>query len=209
MGDGMVDLMVVEDESIVAKDIQSSLESMGYSASCVASTGEEAVRLAARHRPDLVLMDIRLPGPMDGIEAAQEISSRYEVPVIFLTAFADEDLIRRACEVGGYGYLMKPFQEREVYASIEMAIAKHRQEQQREERLRHLETEHQRRRGAEQSGMIPICAKCKKIRNREGDWERFETFFSLRFGTQFTHWLCPNCYDEEMEKLHEWDDDPP
>ncbi|NOX56700.1 MAG: response regulator [Planctomycetes bacterium] len=207
MGDDMVDLMVVEDESIVAKDIQSSLESMGYSTSCVASTGEEAILLAARHRPDLVLMDIRLPGRIDGIEAAQEISSRYEVPVIFLTAFADEELIRRACEVGGYGYLMKPFQEREVYASIEMAIAKHRQEQQREARLRQLEGEALPQ--AAPSDIIPVCAKCKKVRTDEGKWEQFEAFFRSRFGAQFTHWLCPNCYDEEMEKLQEWDENPP
>ena len=121
-------ILVVEDESIVALDLENGLKSLGYSVPARASSGEEAIQKAAETRPDLVLMDIQLKGDMDGIEAAGEIRARFDIPVIYLTAFADDDIVRRAGATEPYGYLIKPFEERQLHTSIEMALYKHRME---------------------------------------------------------------------------------
>lgn len=123
-----VRILVVEDESIVAKDIRSSLQSLGYLVAGMASTGEEALAQAAALRPDLVLMDIKLKGEMDGIEAAHRLRSAGPVPVVYLTAYTDDDTLRRAKVSEAFGYLLKPFEDRELRTTIEMALYKHNME---------------------------------------------------------------------------------
>ena len=132
-------VLIVEDEAIVAKTIERRLESLGYSISGIASTGIEAVDLAKKKKPDLVLMDIGLPGKMDGIEAAQEIKDRFGIPVIYLTAYGDETTLRRAQVTEPFGYLMKPFEAGDLYRTIEVAIYKsgmERELRESEERFR-------------------------------------------------------------------------
>lgn len=107
-------ILVVEDESIVALDIRNTLRRLGYQVVGVADTGHEAVSCAADKRPDVVLMDIRLRGSMDGIEAAAAIKSRFKIPVIFLTAQADEATRKRADQIAPIGYLIKPFAKQEL-----------------------------------------------------------------------------------------------
>ena len=120
--------MVVEDESIVSKDIQLSLEKLGYNVVGSADTGEKAISLATTLEPDVVLMDIMLKGDINGIEAAQSIKSEMSVPVIYLTAYADEGTLSRAKITEPYGYIIKPFKEIDIHTSIEMAIYKHNKE---------------------------------------------------------------------------------
>src|SRR5437870_2266745 len=112
-------ILVVEDEAIVAMDINAILRRLGYVILDVLSTGEEAVRSVEEMRPDLVLMDIRLKGEIDGIEAARQIRERITVPIVFLTAHADVSTVERAKEVAPYGYLLKPFDERDLRRVIE------------------------------------------------------------------------------------------
>lgn len=121
-------VLVVEDESIVAKDIQQSLIKLGYHVVGTAPTGERALALAEEFQPDIVLMDIMLKGPMSGIEVAAEVKSRYGIPVIFLTAYADEGTLTRAKVTEPYGYIIKPFKEIDLHTSIEMAMYKHKKE---------------------------------------------------------------------------------
>jgi two-component system cell cycle sensor histidine kinase/response regulator CckA len=121
-------ILVVEDEGIVAKGIQMELQNMGYSVPAVASTGEEALRKTAETLPDLVLMDIALPGDMDGVETTQHIRERFHLPVVYLTAFADEHTLQRAKITEPFGYLLKPYEERELFTTIELALYKHRME---------------------------------------------------------------------------------
>lgn len=121
-------ILVVEDESIVALDIQQRLQRMGYQVVGVAATGEAAIRQAEQARPDLVLMDIKLRGEMDGIEAADTIRNRFHLPVIFLTAFADDTTLQRAAVTEAFGYILKPFEERELAINIEIALYKHEME---------------------------------------------------------------------------------
>lgn len=123
-------ILIVEDEGIVRMDIQQRLLALGYEVVDSASTGEAAIDKAGALQPDLVLMDIKLKGEMDGIQAASIIRKRYHLPVIFLTAFADEETLQRAQVTDAFGYILKPFEERELSINIEMALYKHHTEQQ-------------------------------------------------------------------------------
>ena len=120
-----VKVLVVEDESVVSKDIQESLKGLGYAVCGTASAGEEAIRKAESLQPDLVLMDIVLKGDIDGVEAAETIRSRLHVPVIYLTAYSDEHTLNRAKVTEPSGYILKPFDERELHTTIEVAMYRH------------------------------------------------------------------------------------
>ncbi|MBG1245636.1 hybrid sensor histidine kinase/response regulator [Nostoc sp. NZL] len=123
-------ILVVEDEAIVAKDLQHRLIKFGYTVPAIASSGEEAINKAVEICPDIVLMDIKLKGSMDGIEAAQEIYKRLDIPVIYLTAYADEKTLERAKITEPFGYLLKPFKEKELQINIEITLTKHGLERQ-------------------------------------------------------------------------------
>jgi len=124
-----INVLVVEDESIVSKDIQHSLKKLGYNVVGAASTGEKAIELAISTHPHIILMDIMLKGEMNGIEAADEIRKHLSIPVVFLTAYADESTLSKAKITEPYGYILKPFKEIDLHTTIEMAIYKHGREQ--------------------------------------------------------------------------------
>ena len=121
-------IFVVEDEMIISKDIQRTLISLGYDVVGHAVSGASAIERTRESHPDLVLMDIHIKGDMDGIETASIIGSQLNIPIVYLTAFADSATIERAKETMPYGYLLKPFEERELQTAIEMALYKHRAE---------------------------------------------------------------------------------
>lgn len=123
-----INLMLVEDERIVAFDLKRQLQGFGYTVTSVVASGEQAISQIAADKPDLVLMDIHLEGQMDGIEAAIQIRSRHRTPVIFLTAYAEDDTLRRALDSRPFGYLVKPCEGRELHATIQMAIARREDE---------------------------------------------------------------------------------
>jgi len=125
-----INILVVEDESIVSKDIQNSLRKLGYNIPAAVDTGEEAIVQAEQHKPDLVLMDIMLKGEISGIDAAEQIRNRFDIPVIYLTAYADESTLAKAKITEPYGYIIKPFKEIDLHTSIEMALYKHEKESQ-------------------------------------------------------------------------------
>jgi PAS domain S-box-containing protein len=114
-------IMIVEDEIIVAREVKESLEAEGYQVTSILKRGEDAVSRAGEESPDILLMDIRLKGPMDGIEAASLIRRQFNIPVIFITAHVDDTVIRRACQAMPLGYLIKPLKTRELKAALEIA----------------------------------------------------------------------------------------
>ena len=124
----MANILVVEDESIVGLDIQTRLQRLGYDVPEVVASGEEALVQVEALKPDLVLMDIMLEGEMDGIQTADLVRGRYDIPVVFLTAYSDESTLDRAKITSPYGYLLKPFKDRELYTTIEMGFCKHQVE---------------------------------------------------------------------------------
>ncbi len=134
-------VLIVEDDLITARHVQDCLQALGYSVTAVAVSGSEAIDKAAETRPDLVLMDIRLEGPMDGVEAAGQIGSQFDIPVVYLTAYADEDVLHGAELTEPYGYILKPFEERDLRVTISMALYNHKMKQEltkSEERYRSL-----------------------------------------------------------------------
>jgi CheY-like chemotaxis protein len=124
-------ILVVEDEGIVAQEIKSRLEKSGYTICDVAHDGSTAIARAEALRPDLVLMDIRLKGDMDGIEAAGQIGKRLGIPVVYLTAYTDPATLERAKIKDPFGYVVKPFETRNLMVAIEIALHRHRSESER------------------------------------------------------------------------------
>ncbi len=122
-------ILIVEDEGITGSYIESTLEELGYEVISIEFSAEEALQKVEQETPDLVLMDVKLQGEMDGIEAAGHIRSTYNIPVIYLTAHSNKDILDRAKLTESFGYIIKPFEKKELYSNIEMALYKHRVEE--------------------------------------------------------------------------------
>lgn len=120
-----VNILLVEDERIIALDIKMRLEQFGYTVIGVATSGEEALRIASEEHPNLILMDIHLDSAMTGVEAAQIIYEKDPVPIVFLTAYVDEDTLRQALASEPVGYLLKPFYNHELKDMVELVIEKY------------------------------------------------------------------------------------
>jgi CheY-like chemotaxis protein len=134
-------ILVVEDEVIVAEDLRQGLEKLGYTVTGTVGNGAAALKMIAEDPPDLVLMDIQLNGEMDGIHTAGEIRTLMNVPVVYLTAHSDPGTLARAAKTEPFGFLLKPFEERELFSTIEIALYKHGAERrilESEERYRRL-----------------------------------------------------------------------
>lgn len=129
-GQEIVSILVVEDEIIVAMDLERRLKNLGYTVIGAVDSGEEAITFALEKQPDLVLMDIHLKGSVDGISAAEQIKNRLDIPIIYISAYTDGETLSRAKLTEPFGYLVKPFQERELYSTIEMSLYKARTEKQ-------------------------------------------------------------------------------
>ena len=121
-------ILIVEDEAIVARDIAMQVQALGYEAVGIAANAEQALQLAAQERPNLVLMDVQLSGVVDGIAAAASMRSQFSLPVVFLTAFAADEVLERAKLTEPFGYILKPFTERELSTTLAMALYKHEAE---------------------------------------------------------------------------------
>lgn len=122
-------ILIVEDEIIVAEDIKNILYKEGYEALAVATSGNEAIEIANEQEPDLVLMDIMLEGDIDGIETAQKIKEKHNIPVVYVTAYTDEETVEKAKITEPYGYIIKPFEPVEIHTIIELALYRHKKEQ--------------------------------------------------------------------------------
>jgi signal transduction histidine kinase len=136
---GKAQVMVVEDEGVVGLSLEKKLIELGYDVPAVVVSGEEAIRQALESRPDIILMDIMLKGRTDGIAAASRIRADLDVPIVYLTAYSDPITIERAKATKPYSYLIKPFEERELFATIEMALYKHGMEKELKRHRDHLQ----------------------------------------------------------------------
>ncbi len=134
-------ILIVEDEIIVARDLQMLLEQLGYSKTAVVSTGEKAILYIEEDRPDLIMMDVVLPGEMDGIETSKVIQSEFDIPVIYLTAHRDKMIFERAKETEPFGYLIKPFNNDEIQRVVEISIYRYNAEKERKVLVEELKRE--------------------------------------------------------------------
>jgi two-component system, cell cycle sensor histidine kinase and response regulator CckA len=177
-------ILVVEDEGIVGLDIRQSLEGLGYGDVDLATTGEEALLLAQSRQPDLVLMDIRLGEGMDGIDAAMAMGDYLDSPIIYLTAYTDEPTLERAKLSQPFGYLVKPFDRKELQTTIEMALHKHSMDRHLRERGRWLEA-------TLRSLGKPVVATRPDGR----------ILFMNRLAEALTGWTEADAFDTEVDKV--------
>jgi CheY-like chemotaxis protein len=184
-------LLVVEDDALVAETLSLILRRLGYEVAAIVDNGEEAVKMTFALIPDLVLMDISLRGSMDGAEAARQIRLATGRPVIFLSGHSDPLTLKKARECEPYGFILKPFGERELFVQIDLALHRHRVETERSLARRELEIAHGNLRNLR--GLLPVCAGCKKIQEADGRWQGLEDFFQEHANVELTHGFCPDC----------------
>ncbi len=193
-----IHLLVVDDEPFVNQLIQNQLTNLGYRVSGTAFDGPEAVKLTCQTRPDVVLMDLQMPDPetgrddrLAGLRAAQTIQEECPTPVILLTAHESPELVQQASTAGVGAYLVKPPDPRTIERTITVTLARFEDMME----LRRLNAELQAALAKVKllSGLLPICANCKKIRDDEGYWHQVEVYVQNHSEAEFTHGLCPEC----------------
>jgi diguanylate cyclase (GGDEF)-like protein len=163
-------ILLVEDEGIVAQDMQEALSRIGYHIAGIASEGRQAVAMADMLAPDIVVMDVSLRGEVDGIQAARLMQQRTQMPIIFLTGHSDQETLQRAVTIGPMGYLIKPFQEAELHAAIEVAMHKHRADRElrkRGEMLQNLSLIDELTQIKNRRGFFELAAQALKVAHRE------------------------------------------
>jgi AmiR/NasT family two-component response regulator len=185
--------LIVDDDILVIEAIQESLERIGHTVVGRAADGLQAVEVTRSQRPDVILMDIKMP-KMDGIEAARQIQDCCPTPVVLLTAHETQFLIEQASTAGVGAYLVKPPQARELGRAIAIAMARFEDLME----LRRLNTELQDALVQVKilSGLLPICASCKKIRDDKGSWHQLEVYIRDHSEARFSHGICPVCAEE-------------
>lgn len=173
---GNENVLVVEDEGMIAYHLKDILEKNHFKVSATVASGEEAVHEAYNKNPDIVLMDINLGGEMDGIDAAKKIRDDFNIPVVFLTAYGDDKTLEKARNADPYGYILKPFNERELIIVVDIAVHKHKNEK-----------------NVNLKGILSVCAKCSKIRNEDGRWDEMIEYIMKHSEARFSHSICPDC----------------
>ncbi len=193
-------VLVAEDDYLVGEMVRSLLEREGYEVVGEASGGDEAVKLTREIQPDVVIMDIEMPGG-NGLDACGQIQEVCPTPVVILTAYGDDELLRRAGQKGAGAYLIKPPRERDLDRAITIAMARfddlrklRKLNEQLQQALREVRT---------LSGLLPICAACKKIRDDEGYWHDVEEYISSHSDTEFSHGICPDCSKRLYPTYHQ------
>ena len=184
-------ILVVEDDKNVAAVLEARLESFGYDVCDIAATGLKAIDSAMRLDPDLILMDILLEGDMNGIEAADKINAQSNVPIIFLTCLNDPVVLERAIDTNPYGYLVKPYDNAALKSAIEITLIRHQADREKEELIAKLEDALLQVKRL--SGLLPICASCKRIRDEGGAWQQIEDYIAVHSEADFSHGICPEC----------------
>jgi CheY-like chemotaxis protein len=195
---GKEQILIAEDDATVAQELKCRLESLGYEVIGITHYAEQAIVLAERLKPDLVLMDIQLAGEMDGIQAAEQIR-KIQVPLVYVSGCCDTTVLQRAQLTEPYGYILKPYRTADLRISVEMSIQRHRAEQQREWLLKRFQEVLASVKTL--TGRLSICCYCKKIRDEAGNWPEVETYVMQHSEACFTHGMCPDCFTRIKERI--------
>jgi DNA-binding NarL/FixJ family response regulator len=210
-------ILIVEDDAILAINLRIMISLMGYTVVGPLATGELAVKFLSKNSVDLVLMDIALAGSMNGIAAAEIISRTSDVPIVFLTGYSQDPMLEQAKIAAPYGYLIKPVPERELAATLDMALHRHmldRELAKRNQQLSLLKQELSEKVAQLEStlsyvkrleGILPVCVYCKNIRDDtgtepgQGEWMRMEEYLHHKSGTAVSHGCCPECFEKHID----------
>lgn len=202
-------VMIVDDEALIVEAIRDILSHLGYAVVGEAGDGLRAVQLAQTARPEVILMDYRMPY-MDGLQATRQIQQLCPTPVVLLTAHDSLDIAEQAGAAGVGAYLTKPPDAGEIERTIAIAMARFKDMME----LRHLNAELERRNQELQaalakvkqlSGLLPICANCKKIRNDQGYWQDVAVYVRNHSEADFSHGICPDCIKKLYPDYYEGD----
>ena len=195
---GKAQILIAEDDATIAQDLKFKIESLGYEVAGITNSGEQAIELAQRVRPDLVIMDIQLAGEMDGIEAAEQIRT-LRVPLVYVSGFCDGPVLQRAQLTEPYGYIVKPYRNADIRISVEMSLQRHRAEQEREGLLKRFQDVLASIKTL--TGRLSICCYCKKIRDEAGNWPEIETYVMTHSHASFSHGMCPDCFKQVEKRI--------
>jgi len=183
-------VLICEDDYLVCQMVGTLLTKSGYTVVGEAANGLEGIELAAELNPDVILMDLDMP-EMNGIEATRAIIAQQPRPIVVLTAYETPELLRQAGEAGAGAYLVKPSNRQEIERAITIALARFN-DMMELRRLNH-ELEEALAQVKQLSGLLPICAGCKKIRDDNGYWQQVEVYIRDHSEADFSHGLCPDC----------------
>ena len=183
-------VLVAEDDYLVAEMVAGALDYIGYTVVAEASNGQEAIELTLKERPDVVVMDVKMPD-VDGIEATRRIQESCPTAVVILSAYETRQLVGDATAAGVGAYLIKPPRANELERAIIVAMARFTEKMELLKLYEETRDTLARIKGLE--GLIPICAACKKIRDEGGSWHSLEAFLAAHGNLNFTHGLCPDC----------------
>jgi len=186
-------VLIVDDQASIRELLQRQLEKIGHTVVGKASNGLQAIELTESMQPDIVLMDIEMP-KMDGLEATKKIWEKYPRPVVLLTSHDNPEMVSRASQAGAGAYLLKPPSAEEIERTMIIAAARFADLME----LRRLNTELKQALDNIKvlSGLLPICANCKSIRNDKGYWKAVEEYITENTEVHFSHSLCPACIDK-------------
>ncbi|MBN2442171.1 MAG: response regulator [Spirochaetales bacterium] len=191
-------VLIVEDDHLISEFIKALLNHAGYIIAGEASDGKEAVSMVETCNPDVILMDIQMP-VMNGIEATKQIFETHPTPVVALTAYESQDFVHQASEAGIGAYLLKPPEINEIERAIVIAVARFNDMLE----LRRLNADLKKalEKVKTLSGMLPICAHCKKIRDDQGYWNQVEVYIKNHSDVEFTHGICPDCISKFFPEI--------
>ncbi|MGE3176511.1 MAG: response regulator [Vicinamibacterales bacterium] len=180
-------IFVVEDEAVIALDLLDRLRDLGYEPCGHAARGEEARRAIPRAQADVVLMDVHLGDGPDGIETARLLDLDRPTSIIFLSAYSDPALLSRAALVEPDGYILKPFEDRDLRVAIDLALARRRAAS-----------------AAFPAGLdvISMCMTCRQVRLRLDEWMDLDEYLARRVGTRFSHGYCPTCQEKALDAVN-------
>ena len=194
-------ILLVEDEAVIAMATEGQLQSLGHTVVGCAATGDEAEAIADAERPDLALMDINIRGNRSGVEVAASLMERFGIPSIFVTAYSDEQTVAAAAQSMPLGYLVKPYEDREIAAAIQVARYRAQRDAELARYRRELEEANASLRAALSdikvlSGLLPVCAWCNDVRNDHGYWESVYGYLERASDLRVTHGICPTCAEK-------------
>jgi CheY-like chemotaxis protein len=195
---GKAQILIAEDDPTIAEELKCRLETLDYEVVGITHWAEQALELAERLKPDLVLMDIQLAGEMDGIQAAEQIR-QLRVPLVFVSGFCDGPMLKRAQLTEPYGYILKPYRTSDLRISIEMSLQRHRAEQERERLLKRFQEVLASVKTL--TGRLSICCYCKKVQDEAGGWPEIETYVMQHSDASFSHGMCPDCFDRIKRRI--------
>lgn len=193
-------ILIVEDESLVALEIEQYLNKYNFTTLPIVTSGEEALFQIVHNRVDLVLMDIKLNGEMDGIATGNAIREFYKIPVIFITAYSDEKTINRVKKTDPFGYIVKPFKKEDLKANVKVALYKRKKEENLTSKASSLSNN---KLPINSEKKIILCPYCKKYLNRKKNWRSIEKLIKERFSADYGHCTCPDCVSRLISEFKE------